>query len=55
MVSMLSYQPSAPGFDLPMGIEHVMQYARPGKEMHEGFFLASKPCITVRVGAAMPA
>ena len=47
---------SAPGFVSQLGCECVMQYAETGKSMHEAiFFFASKPCITVRVGAAMPA
>ena len=51
VIIMLSYQPSAPGFDSRLGSECVMQYAGTGKEMHQ----AKKPCITVRVGAGMPA
>ena len=55
VVTMLSFQPSALGFDSRLSGECVMQYAGTGKEMHEAFFFCSKPCITVRVGAAMPA
>ena len=42
VVIMLSYQPSAPGFDSRMGSECVMQYAETGKEMHEAFFFCFK-------------
>ena len=43
VVSMLSYQPSAPGFDLRLGSKCVMQYAGSGKEMHEAIsFLCFK-------------
>ena len=38
VVIMLSYQPSAPAFDLRLGSECVMQYAGTGKEMHEAIF-----------------
>ena len=56
VVIMLSYQPFAPGFDLRLGSECVMQYVETGYEMHAViFFFASKPCITFRVGAGMPA
>ena len=64
VVSMLSYQPFIPEFDSWMGSACVMQYAGTGKEMHEALFFllqafffcfASKPRITVRVGAGMPA
>ena len=44
----LSSQPSAPGFNLRLGCAYVIQYTGTWKEMH-------KACITVRVGAAMPA
>ena len=49
VVIKLSYQPSAPGFDSRLGSECLMQYAGTGKEMHE----ASKPCITVKIGAGV--
>ena len=38
VVIMLSFQPSAPGFDSWLGSECVMQYAGTGKEMHEAIF-----------------
>ena len=42
VVMMLSYKPSAPGFDSQLGSECVMQYAGIGKEMHEAVFFCFK-------------
>ena len=53
MVIMLSYQPSAPGFDsrLGTGSECVMQYAGTGKEMHEAiFFLLQNLALQLGLG-----
>ena len=48
---MLSYQPSAPGFDLRLGCEGVMQYAGTGKEMHEAvFFLLQNLALQLGLG-----
>ena len=48
---MLSYQPSAPGFDLQLGSECVMQYAGNWKEMHEAiFFLLQNLALQLGLG-----
>ena len=54
VVMTLSFQPSALGFDSQLRCAGVIQDAGNRKEMHNLSFFASKPCITVRVGAAMP-
>ena len=46
---------SASGFDSRLGYECVMQYAGTEENARSYLFFASKPCITVRVRAAMPA
>ena len=55
MVSKLSSRPSASGFDSRMGCAYVLQYEGTWKDMYVAIFFASKPCITVRVRASMPA
>ena len=51
VVIRLSYQPSAPGFDLRLGCEGVMQYAETGKEMHEAvFFLLQNLALQLGLG-----
>ena len=51
VVIMLSYQPSAPGFDLQLGSECVMQYAGNWKEMHEAiFFLLQNLALQLGLG-----
>ena len=54
MVSMHSSRPSVTGFDSRMGCTNVIRYAGASKMKHVIIFFASKPCITVRVRAAMP-
>ena len=56
VVSTLSFRPSAPGFDSWMGCANCDTVCRNLEEyVHSYVFFASKPCITVRVKAAMPA
>ena len=55
VVMTLSSQPFAPGCNSRMDCSCVILYAGSLKEMHKAIFFASKPCITVRVGAGMPA
>ena len=51
MVVMLSYQPSAPGFNSQLGSECVMQYAGTVKEMHEPiFFLLQNLALQLGLG-----
>ena len=48
---MLSYQPSAPGFDSRLGSERVMQFAGTGKKMHEAiFFLLQNLALLLGLG-----
>ena len=51
VVIMLSYQPSAPGFDLRLGSECMMQYEGTGKEMHKAiFFLLQNLALQLGLG-----
>ena len=56
VVIILCSQPSALGFESRLGCACAIQYAGTWKEMHctKLSFFASKPCVTVRVGAAIP-
>ena len=55
VVSTLKSRPSAPGFNSQIGCANVIQYAGTWNKMYKAIFFASKPCITVRIGGAMPA
>ena len=51
VVIMLSYQPSAPGFDSQLGSECVMQCAGTGKDVHEViFFLLQNLALQLGLG-----